>query len=107
MYLITGTRRDLTFAISFLAQFSSAQNKKHVTVVKCCLRYIKGTRHLTLLFPYGGEMFIARFSDSNYGNCIDSRRSVSGYVFKLRNLTISWWSSKQKSVSHLLRMPNM
>jgi hypothetical protein len=44
-------------------------------------------------------MFIADFSDSDYGNCIDSRLSVSGYLFKLGNLTISWPSQKQKSVS--------
>jgi hypothetical protein len=73
MYLVTGTRPDLTFTISFLAQFSSALNKQHVVAVKCCLQYIKGKWHLTLLFPYGGEMIITRFSDSNYGNCIDSR----------------------------------
>jgi hypothetical protein len=79
MYLVTGTQPDLTFAISFLAQFFSAPNKQHIAVVKCCLQYIKGTRHLTLLFPYGGKMFIARFSDTNYDNCIDSRQSVSGY----------------------------
>jgi hypothetical protein len=44
-------------------------------------------------------MFIPGFSDSNYGNCIDSRQSVSGYLFKLGNSTISWRSQIQKSVS--------
>jgi hypothetical protein len=52
-----------------------------------------------LLFPYGGEMFIARFSDSDYCNCIDSRQSLSGYLFKVGNSTISWQSLKQTSVS--------
>jgi hypothetical protein len=99
MYLVTGTWPDLTFAISFLAQFSSAPNKQHVIAVKCCLRYIKGTQHLTLLFPYSSEMFIAGFSDPDYGNCIDSRQSVSGHLFKLQNSTISWRSQKQKSLS--------
>jgi hypothetical protein len=66
---------------------------------RCCLRYIKGTWHLILLFPYSGEMFIARFSDSDSGNFIESRESVSGYLFKLGNLTMSWQSPKQKSLS--------
>jgi hypothetical protein len=98
MYLVTGTRPDLTFAISFLTQFSSTPNKQHVVAVKCCLPYIKGTRHLTLLFSYGSEIFIPGFSDSDYGNYINSRRSVSGYLFKLRNSTISWRSQTQQSV---------
>jgi hypothetical protein len=99
MYLVIGTQRDPTVAISFLAQFYSAPNKQHIAAVKRCLRYIKGTRHLIFLFSYAGEMFIAGCSDSIYGDCIDGRRSVSGYVFKLGNSTISWRSQKQKSVS--------
>jgi hypothetical protein len=99
MYLVIGTRPDVTFWISFLAQFYSAPNKLHVAAVKCCHPYIKGTRHLTFLFLYGGTMFITGFSDSDYGNCIDSRRSVSGYKFKPGNFTISWQKQKQNSVS--------
>jgi hypothetical protein len=44
-------------------------------------------------------MFIAGFSDSDYGNYIDSRRSGSDYLFTLGNCTISWQSQKLKSVS--------
>jgi hypothetical protein len=65
MYLVTGTRPDLTFAISFLTQFSCTPNKQHVAVVIRCLRYIKGCWHLDLLFSYSGEMFIAGISDSD------------------------------------------
>jgi hypothetical protein len=82
MYLVTGTRAGLSFPISFLAECFSARNKQHVAAVKCCLGYINGTRHLTLLFPYGGNLFIARFSDSDYGNCIDSSRYGLGYFLK-------------------------
>jgi hypothetical protein len=99
MYLGTSTRPNLIFVISFLAQFSSTTNKQHVAGVILYLRYIKGTWHLTLLFPYGCEMFIAEISDSNYGNSIDSGRSVSVYLCKLENSTISWRSQIQNSVS--------
>jgi hypothetical protein len=43
-------------------------------------------------------MFIARFSDSDYVTCIDSRLIISGNLFKLGNSTISWRCQKQKSV---------
>jgi hypothetical protein len=92
MYLVTGTRPDLTFAISCLSQFSSAPNKSHVVAVKRCLRYIKGTRNLGLVFPYYDDFYVAGFSDSDYGNCVDTRRSVSGYIFSLGLSTISWRS---------------
>jgi hypothetical protein len=92
MYLVTGTRPDLTFAISCLSQLSSAPNKTHVAAVKRYLRYIKGTRNLGLVFPYHDDFYVAGFSDSDYGNCGDTRRSVSGYIFRLRLSTMSWRS---------------
>jgi hypothetical protein len=70
-----------------------------VAAVERCLQYINEMRHFTLLFPYGSEKFIAEFSDSYYGNYIDSQRSVSDYLIKLRNSTISWRSQIQISVS--------
>jgi hypothetical protein len=89
IYLVTGIQSDLTFAIFFLAQFSYTPNKQYVVARKCSLRYIKGIRNLTLLFPYSAEMFTAGFSDSDYSHCIDSRKSVSDSLFKLGNSTIS------------------
>jgi hypothetical protein len=59
MYLVTGTRPNLTFAISCLSQFSSAPNKSHVAAIKRCLRYIKGTRNLALVFPYHDDFYVA------------------------------------------------
>jgi hypothetical protein len=41
MYLVTGTRPDLTSAISCLTQFSSALNKQYVVALKCYLPYIE------------------------------------------------------------------
>jgi hypothetical protein len=73
IYLVTCTRFNLTLAISFLEQFLSASQKQYVAAVTLSLRYIKGTWDLTLLFPYGCEIFIAGFSDSDYSTCIDSR----------------------------------
>jgi hypothetical protein len=86
MYLVMVSRPDLTFAISLLAPFSSAPNKEYVAAIQCSLRYIKGIWHLTFLFPDSGKMFIARFSESDYVNWIDNRRSVSGYLFQIGNL---------------------
>jgi hypothetical protein len=105
MYLVTGTRPDLTFAISCLSQFSFAPNKSHVAAVKRCLRYIKGTRNLALVFPSHDDFYVAGFSNSDYGNCVDTRRSVSGYIFRLGLSTISWRSQKQKSVSTSTTVP--
>lgn len=39
------------------------------------------------------------YSDADYANDLDTRRSTSGYVSKLGKNTISWYSQKQKAVA--------
>jgi len=39
------------------------------------------------------------YTDASYDNCLDMRRSFSGYIFQLGNATISWRCRKQQSVA--------
>jgi len=39
------------------------------------------------------------YEDASYGNCLDKRRSFSGYNFQLGNSTIFWRCWKQWSVA--------
>ena len=44
-------------------------------------------------------MELVGYSDADWAGDIDSRRSTSGYCFKLGSGLISWKSKKQNSVS--------
>ena len=46
LYLSTGTRPDIAFAVSNAARFSSNPSKQHWIAVKRIIRYLKGTRDL-------------------------------------------------------------
>ena len=39
------------------------------------------------------------YSDANWAGDVDTRRSTSGYVFKVANCTVSWSNKKQASVT--------
>jgi len=41
------------------------------------------------------------YSDLDWGNCLDSRRSTTGYLTTLGNNLISWGVTLQKSVALL------
>jgi hypothetical protein len=99
MYLVTCTRPDLAFTVSFLSQFSSHPTPIHHTAVKRVFRYIKGTRNYCLTYPRNGSLQLTGYSDASYANCISTRRSYSGYVFYLGKCAISWMSRKQQSVA--------
>jgi len=103
MYLVTCTRLDLGFVVSFLSRFSSYPLLCHHTAVKRVFRYLAGTRSTSLVYTHRSSMdiplLITGYSDADYASCRHTRRSVSGYVFLLNGCAISWLSKKQNSVS--------
>ena len=100
MYLVSGTRPDLAYTITHLSQFNSDPTQAHLNTAKRVLRYLKGTRNLKLHYKFDSPLVLNGFCDASYGNCLDTRRSFSGYIFQLGSSTISWRSRKQRTVAH-------
>jgi len=99
MYLVTGTRPDLAYPITHLSQFNSSPSITHLTAAKGVLRYLQGTKDRHRFYPWNNELKMTAYTDASYGNCLDTRRSFSGYIFRLGNATISWRCRKQRSVA--------
>ena len=70
----------------------------HLAVVRCLLRYLKGTSGRSLFFPSGNSLKLEGFSDVGWAGCVDTRRSVTGWCMFLGDALISWKSKKQASV---------
>ncbi len=99
-YLSTATRPDIAAAVSILSAFMSNLSKKHWAGIKRILRYVKGTLNHGLKFTGNGDdRELYGYSDANWAGDVDTTRSVSGYVFKVANSTISWCSKKQATVA--------
>ncbi|XP_019435884.1 PREDICTED: uncharacterized protein LOC109342338 [Lupinus angustifolius] len=99
LYLIH-TRPDLSFAVGHLSQFVSCPTNDHLDGAKIILRYLKGSISVGIFFSSADSGFnIKGYSDSDWGGCLDTRRSVSGYCFYIGNSLISWKSKKQQVVS--------
>ena len=45
------------------------------------------------------KLILRAYSDFNWGSCVDTRKSIAGYVMMLRNSLISWKGMKQQIVS--------
>ena len=63
------------------------------------VRYLKGTRDLQLHLGGDHPISLHAFSDSDWANCLDTRRSVGGYTCSLCSGAISWTARKQKIVA--------
>ena len=89
----------MAFADTLLSQFLTCPTFQHIGTAKRILRYIQGTKEHKLIFPYDQPLVLEGYSDLSFGSCKDTRRSISRYIFKLGNATISWRSRKQRSVA--------
>jgi len=98
LYVQIGTRPDVSFAVSRLAQYASNPSAQHMRLAKYVLAYLKGTADLRLRFDGDGEG-LHGYSDSSLGDQVDDFHSTMGYVFLLANAAISWSSRKQKTVA--------
>ena len=99
MYLVTATRPDLAFTITFLSQFNSMPTTTHLKAAQRTLKYLKGTRDFKLVYHWDQPLALTGYCDASYGNCLDTRRSFTGFLFQLGTSTICWKSRKQKSVA--------
>ncbi|XP_019090009.1 PREDICTED: uncharacterized protein LOC109128318 [Camelina sativa] len=96
---LTITRPNITFAVSKLAQYSSAPRKFHLQAAHKVLRYLKGTIGQGLFYGKDDDFSLRGFSDADWGACPDSRRSVTGYAIFIGQSLVSWRSKKQDMVS--------
>ena len=96
---LTMTRPDISFSVNKLSQFLQNPTVNHWNACKRVLRYLKGTTNFGLLFKPVQRMTLTGFSDADYANCLDDRRSVTGYVVYLSDNLIAWSARKQKVVA--------
>ena len=99
MYLMVSTRPDLAAAVGILSRFMENPGKVHWEAVKKVLRYVQHTKSYGLLYKRSGSLDLVGFCDSNWGGCLDTRRSTTGYVFMMSGGAVSWCSKRQKSTS--------
>ncbi|KAI3638829.1 hypothetical protein MIR68_003327 [Amoeboaphelidium protococcarum] len=97
MYLMVGTRPDLTYAVSELSRYCSSPGLSHWSALKRLLRYIAGTSDYSLVIDGSSyDALIPRvYVDSDHAGDLQTRRSVCGYDVKLCNCAIIWKSKLQ------------
>jgi hypothetical protein len=82
LYLSGNTRPDIAFAVNQAARFMSCPGPSHTYAAKRILRYLRGTKHLSLVFRQGTNKpnVIAGFVDADHAGNPEDRISVSGHI---------------------------
>lgn len=99
MYLMLGTRPDISYAVNYYSRFQDKATDETYEHLKRVLRYLKGSSDLKLVYKRQEGPILTTFVDSDWGGDLNDRKSVTGYLFKVFNNTISWTTRKQNCVA--------
>ena len=94
-------RPEIAHKAKILSSFVENPETKHWNAAKACLRYLKGTKSEKLNYRKCNKIDLKGFLDSDWDGNLDSRKSTSGYCFKLDSSSeaISWARRLKKCVS--------
>lgn len=100
MYLMLGSRPDLSFCVTYFSQFQNNFSDEHWNHLKSVLRYLKQTVNYGLKFTKcnNTNVNLLSYVDSDFANSIVDRKSITGFVIKLNNNVIHWKTKRQNNV---------
>jgi hypothetical protein len=100
MYAATITRPDIAHAAGLLARTASKWSNEHVKAARHLLRYLRGTTDLCHTFDaMAGKRTVLGYADADWGGCLDTRRSTTGYLFKTFGGPVAWKSRRQATTA--------
>lgn len=99
LYLATGSRPDISFALSKLSQFSQNPSDVHRFALKHLLGYISGTLDYKLFYHRNGEATPSAYCDADHAGCKVTYRSTTGCTFLVGNSLVHWFSRRQPTVT--------
>lgn len=105
MYTMYLTRLDIAFSLSFVLGYLHIPTETLLKAVKGIIKYLKGTINYNITYcsninnlePYMPT--IVGYSNADWGSCINTRKSISSYLFTLDSSPISQKSKKQSTVA--------
>ncbi|VVT44812.1 uncharacterized protein SAPINGB_P000542 [Magnusiomyces paraingens] len=97
IYAANCARPDLAVAVSFLCRYMQSPKSIHMEAAKHTLRYLKGTAELGLEYRAQKVYKLVGYSDADYAQDKQDRKSFTGYVFILSGGPITWACRKQVS----------
>ena len=99
MYLSVSTRPDISLEVSSLATFSSKPHERALDCSETPAHIPERNYMYGILYTKGGANEFIGFSDADWAEDTNDRKSTSKYVFMLSGGAVSWSSKKQKCIT--------
>jgi len=82
---LTNTRPDIMYVVSHLSQYVVAPTKDHLQAAFRVIRYLKQTIGQGIFLPAHSDIHLRGYNDSDWANCVDTRRFVTNFIVILEN----------------------
>nr|CCA23220.1 putative polyprotein [Albugo laibachii Nc14] len=100
LYISNGTRPDIAFSVCQLSRHLERPSEEHWKAAVRVLRYLKSTSDIGI--NYTGsvkDLCVCAYSDADWANNKESRRSVSGIMVMINGAPVIFKSMIQQSVA--------
>ncbi len=94
MYIMLKTRSNIAYSISMISRYVFNFIQTHWQAVKRIFRFLRKTHQMKLMFRETLK-FLESYTNSNWAENQDIRRSISEYAFNVDSDVISWFSKRQ------------
>jgi hypothetical protein len=102
MFVMTTCRPDLGHAVNARARRMNRPRVCDLRAARHVLRYLQGTRRLGILFrfkPSAEQRGLVAYSDSDWAQDPEERRSTTGFITFYNGAAISWYCGLQTVVA--------
>jgi len=89
LYLTLGTRPDIAFAVTKLAQYAARPTQEHLNKALYICRYLVGTTNYCITYDGSTGHGLMACTDSDWASDSSNRKSQLGYFLKLAGGAIS------------------
>ena len=72
-----------------LGRYLSNPSQSHWKAAKKVFRYLQGTKDLMLAYQRTNTLKVVGFSDFDYADCMDDKKSTSSYIFMMAKGDVS------------------
>jgi hypothetical protein len=96
---LTCTRSDIAYGVGLVSRYMEEPKMTHWKAIKRILRYVKGTLSHGLYYSHTNEFDLVGYSDSDWSENLDDRKSTLDFMFFMGSTTFTWLSKKQPIVT--------
>jgi hypothetical protein len=91
---IIASHLDIMHVVGMVGRYQPAPKQSHFLAVKRIFRYLKEIMNYGLWYPKNQNFQLSVYSDVDWDNYMDERKSTSGGGFFLGDSLVAWLSKK-------------